>query len=92
MHIKKGDRVRLLDDDEFGIIYREKDNFSNVVVFSKERFIEVNSKRIALEVEAKELYPEGYDLDTLFVDYKERKMQHDIERGSKKRRVTFKKK
>ncbi|AWC29043.1 endonuclease MutS2 [Bacillus cytotoxicus] len=81
---KKGDRVRLLDDDEFGIIYREKDNFSNVVVFSKERFIEVNSKRIALEVEAKELYPEGYDLDTLFVDYKERKMQHDIERGSKK--------
>ncbi|MDH2889460.1 endonuclease MutS2 [Bacillus cytotoxicus] len=81
---KKGDRVRLLDDDEFGIIYREKDNFSNVVVFSKERFIEVNSKRIALEGEAKELYPEGYDLDTLFVDYKERKMQHDIERGSKK--------
>lgn len=32
----------------------------------------------------KELYPEGYDLNTLFVDYKERKMQHDIERGSKK--------
>ncbi len=81
---KKGDRVRLLDDDDFGIIYREKDKFSNVVVFSKDRFIEVNSKRIALEVEAKELYPEGYDLDTLFVDYKERKMQHDIERGSKK--------
>ena len=81
---KKGDRVRLLDEDDFGIIYREKDNFSNVVVFSKDRFIEVNSKRIALEVEAKELYPEGYDLDTLFVDYKERKMQHDIERGSKK--------
>lgn len=81
---KKGDRVKLLDYDDFGIVYKEKDNFSNVVVFYNSEFIEVNVKRISLEVQAKELYPEGYDLDTLFVDYKERKMQHDIERGSKK--------
>ncbi|WIY59583.1 endonuclease MutS2 [Bacillus arachidis] len=80
----KGDRVKLLDYDEFGIVYQEKDNFSNIVVFYNGQFIEVNVKRISLEVKAKELYPEGYDLDTLFVDYKERKMQHDIERGSKK--------
>lgn len=46
---KIGDRVNLLDHDDFGIIYKEKDNFYNVVVY-----------------------------------YKERKMQHDIERGSKK--------
>ncbi|PFA13141.1 MULTISPECIES: endonuclease MutS2 [Bacillus cereus group] len=81
---EKGDRVKLLDYDDFGIVYREKDNFHNVVVFYNSEFIEVNVKRISLEVQAKELYPEGYDLDTLFVDYKERKMQHDIERGSKK--------
>lgn len=81
---EKGDRVKLLDYDDFGIIYKEKDNFSNVVVFYNGEFIEVNVKRISLEVQAKELYPEGYDVDTLFVDYKERKMQHDIERGSKK--------
>lgn len=81
---KKGDRVKLLDYDDFGIVYKEKDNFSNIVVFYNGQFIEVNVKRISLEVKAKELYPEGYDLDTLFVDYKERKMQHDIERGSKK--------
>ncbi|PFZ05290.1 mannonate oxidoreductase [Bacillus pseudomycoides] len=81
---KKGDRVKLLDYDDFGIVYKEKDNFFNIVVFYNTQFIEVNVKRISLEVQAKELYPEGYDLDTLFVDYKEWKMQHDIERGSKK--------
>ncbi|NKX12683.1 endonuclease MutS2 [Bacillus cereus] len=81
---KIGDRVNLLDHDDFGIIYKEKDNFYNVVVYYNGEFVEVNVKRITLEVAAKELYPEGYDLNTLFVDYKERKIQHDIERGSKK--------
>ncbi|HDX9542321.1 endonuclease MutS2 [Bacillus cereus] len=81
---KIGERVNLLDHDDFGIIYKEKDNFYNVVVYYNGEFVEVNVKRITLEVAAKELYPEGYDLNTLFVDYKERKMQHDIERGSKK--------
>ena len=89
---KIGDRVNLLDHDDFGIIYKEKDNFYNVVVYYNGEFVEVNVKRITLEVAAKELYPEGYDLNTLFVDYKERKMQHDIERGSKKRFVKLKKK
>ncbi|PEB47485.1 mannonate oxidoreductase [Bacillus pseudomycoides] len=81
---EKGDRVKLLDYDDFGVVYKEKDNFHNVVVFYNGECMEVNVKRISLEVQAKELYPEGYDLDTLFMDYKERKMQHDIERGSKK--------
>jgi hypothetical protein len=60
------------------------DNFYNVVVFYNEEFIEVNVKRISLEISAKELYPDGYDLETLFIDYTTRKTQHDIERGSKK--------
>ncbi|MGU3368840.1 endonuclease MutS2 [Bacillus mycoides] len=81
---KIGDRVKLLDHNDFGIVYKEKDNFYNVVVYYNGEFAEVNVKRITLEVAAKELYPEGYDLNTLFVDYKERKMQHDMERGSKK--------
>ena len=37
----------------------------------------------------KELYPEGYDLNTLFVDYKERKMQtikKALRKNSKKKR------
>jgi DNA mismatch repair protein MutS2 len=81
---QKGDRVKLLDYDSFGIVYKERDNYSNIVVFYNGEMIEVNDKRISLEVKATELYPSGYDLNTLFVDYKTRKMEHDLERGSKK--------
>ncbi|MDM5247596.1 endonuclease MutS2 [Lysinibacillus sp. G4S2] len=81
---QKGDRVKLLDHDDVGIVFKEMDNFYNVVVFYESEFMDVNIKRLTLELPATELYPEGYDLETLFVDYKERKLQHDIERGSKK--------
>ncbi|MFD1448026.1 endonuclease MutS2 [Oceanobacillus profundus] len=81
---KKGDRVNLLDHDDFGIVYEGIDNFYNVVVFYKGEFMKVNVKRLSLELQAQELYPEGYDLETLFIDYNTRKTQHDIERGSKK--------
>lgn len=48
------------------------------------KFIEVNYKRLKLEFTAEELYPEGYDLNQLFFSYSERKLERDIERGSKK--------
>ncbi|MCR2822308.1 endonuclease MutS2 [Lederbergia panacisoli] len=81
---QKGDRVKLLDHDDFGIVYEEKDEYHNVTVFYQNQLMEVNDKRLVLELKAVELYPEGYDLDTLFIDYKTRKLNHDIERGSKK--------
>lgn len=81
---ERGDRVKLLDYNQFGIIYKEVDHYNNVTVYFNGEILEVNDKRISLEVKALELYPEGYDLDTLFIDYKIRKMEHDIERGSKK--------
>lgn len=81
---KKGDRVKLLDHNDFAIIYKEIDQFYNVVVYYKGEMIEVNVKRITLNLPAHELYPEGYDLETLFTDFATRKMEHDINRGSKK--------
>ena len=81
---KKGDRVKLNEHDDFGIVYKEMDDMHNVLVFYKEEFIEVNVKRLTLDIPATELYPKDYDIDTLFIDYDSRKMQHDIERGSKK--------
>lgn len=33
---------------------------------------------------AEELYPVGYEIDHLFTDFKTRKWERDIERGSKK--------
>lgn len=79
-----GDKVLLLDRNESAIIYKGIDKFNNVTVLYNKEFIEVNYKRIRLEIAAKELYPEGYDLNQLFTSYKERKLERDIERGSKK--------
>ena len=79
-----GDRVKLLDYDGSGIVYKAKDKFNNIEVLFNGEFINVNVKRIKLEIKAIDLYPEGYDLDSLFVSYKNRKLERDIERGSKK--------
>lgn len=81
---ERGDRVKLLEHDDFGIVYEKKDQQNNVSVFYKNEVIKQNVKRIVLEGKATDLYPEGYDLSTLFVSYTERKLQHDMERGSKK--------
>lgn len=79
-----GDKVRLLDNNKEAIVYKEINDLNNITVFYDDRFIEVNYKRLKLEIKAEELYPEGYDLNQIFISYKERKLERDIERGSKK--------
>ncbi|MEK4300567.1 endonuclease MutS2 [Oceanobacillus sp. FSL W8-0428] len=81
---EKGDRVKLLEYDDFGIIYKGIDSQNNVAVFYKNKLITTNVKRVALDIKGENLYPEGYNLDALFEEYSSRKMQHDLERGSKK--------
>lgn len=81
---EKGDKVKLLDFNKSGIVYKEIDRFNNVIVFADNEFVEVNYKRIKLELKWNELYPEGYDMNQLFTSFKERKLEHDIKRGSKK--------
>lgn len=79
-----GDKVTIIDSGHTGIVYKEKNKFNNLEIFCKGEFIELNEKRIKLELKAEELYPDGYDLNSLFTSYSERKLEHDIERGSKK--------
>ncbi|MPM60623.1 hypothetical protein SDC9_107475 [bioreactor metagenome] len=79
-----GDKVILLENNESAIVYKGRDRLNNVTVLYNNEFIEVNYKRMKLELKASDLYPEGYDLNQLFVSYKERKLERDIERGSKK--------
>ncbi len=79
-----GDSVKLIDLGKRGIVYEKRDNSNNVKVFVEDEVVKVFAKRLQIETKATELYPEGYDLSTLFTSYKERKLQHDIERGSKK--------
>lgn len=81
---KIGDKVFLIEYNDFAIVYKPIDSFNNITVLYKDEFLEVNEKRLILELKAEELYPEDYDFNTLFVDYKQRKLERDIERGSKK--------
>lgn len=74
----------LLDKNESAIVYKEINELNNIVVLYKNDFVEVNYRRVKLDLKASELYPEGYDLNQLFTSYKERKLEHDISRGSKK--------
>ena len=67
---EKGDKVKLLDENDLGTIYRPADKFNNVNVLYNNKFIEVNVKKIEPYLSAKELYPDGYDLDSLFIDFK----------------------
>lgn len=81
---EKGDKVTILDINKSGIVYKGINQFNNVIVFVDGDFKEINYKRLKIEFKSIELYPEEYDLNQLFVSYKERKLEHDIERGSKK--------
>ncbi|MBV7275607.1 endonuclease MutS2 [Clostridium sp. PL3] len=79
-----GDKVLWLDKNESAIVYKEKDIYNNVTILFNKEFVDINYKRLKLEIKASELYPEEYDLNQLFVSFKERKLERDIERGSKK--------
>ncbi|NRT34626.1 dsDNA-specific endonuclease/ATPase MutS2 [Clostridium beijerinckii] len=88
---KVGDKVLLLEKGASGIVYKEIDRLNNITVLFNNEFIEVNYKRIKLEISAEELYPKDYDMSQLFSRYKERKINRDIERGSKKGLKKFRK-
>ncbi|MCC0652358.1 MULTISPECIES: endonuclease MutS2 [unclassified Clostridioides] len=79
-----GDKVKLLDENDFGVVYKPRDKFNNVEILFKDNFVLVNIKRLELSIKAEELYPEGYDLNSLFTSFKDRKLEKDIHRGSKK--------
>ncbi|WP_338691047.1 hypothetical protein [Paraclostridium sordellii] len=79
-----GDKVKLLDKDDFAIVYKEVDKFNNVEVLYKDEFITVNVRRTELYLKAQELYPQDYDINSLFISYEDRKLEKDIKRGSKK--------
>ncbi|QPI67602.1 endonuclease MutS2 [Exiguobacterium sp. PBE] len=83
-HFETGDRVRLLETNQVGLVYSFDASRRHVRVFVDAEYVELPSRRVRLEARATELYPADYDLDTLFTTYQERKEAHDFARGSKK--------
>ncbi|MFZ8765177.1 hypothetical protein ACO03U_09210, partial [Enterococcus diestrammenae] len=57
---------------------------SDAEVFLNDEMQQLPLRRLRLEMAASQLYPQDYDLSTLFTDFHERKFQRDIQRGSKK--------
>ncbi len=55
-----------------------------IAVYLEKEMIRVPRQCVRLVRSAENLYPAGYDLDSLFIDFKTRKQQRDLERGSKK--------
>lgn len=81
---EKGDRVEIIETREEVIVYSPCDKFNNIEVYENGTIKKINIKQVRLRFKKSELYPEGYDIDSLFVDYRQRKLEHDIQRGSKK--------
>ncbi|WP_214792909.1 MULTISPECIES: endonuclease MutS2 [unclassified Exiguobacterium] len=80
----KGDRVRLLETNQVGLVYAMDESSRQVTVYVDGVFSEHPLRRVRREAKALDLYPAGYDLETLFIDYRDRKEAHDFARGSKK--------
>lgn len=79
-----GDRVFLSEYQDYGIVYKEKDKYNNIVVFFNHEFITMNERQIKLDIKAEYLYPKDYNVNDLFISFQERKLEKDIMRGSKK--------
>lgn len=79
-----GDRVILLENDKEALVYKPIDKYNKITVYIDKEYKEIHYNRVKLLFRAEELYPEGYDMNSLFTSFKERKLVRDIERGSKK--------
>ncbi len=79
----KGDSVLLTETQQKALVY-EDDGSEQLTVFFDKEVSKVLKKRVKRLMTAEELYPLDYDLDALFVDFKTRKLEKDLVRGSKK--------
>lgn len=81
----KGDVIYASNIKQEGIFYKYLPTKNAAKVFIAKEFVEVPLKRLQLKRLAKDLYPEGYDLNLLFVkDWQNYKFNRDLDRGSKK--------
>ncbi|MTI71774.1 MAG: endonuclease MutS2 [Firmicutes bacterium] len=78
----KGDCVIIKKTNEKAIIYEVEDEYGDLTVLLKDEFIKINKKRVKLFIKKEQLYPEGYDLDNVFVSWDKRKIKKEIEKGT----------
>lgn len=79
----KGDRVYVTQYKKEALVFEDTGE-ETIVIFVDNHKETVLRQRLLLKMRAEELYPVGYEIDHLFTDFKTRKWERDIERGSKK--------
>lgn len=80
---QKGDLVFSTEHNQRGLFYEYLEQGQAKISIEKHFFV-VAARRLQLLTKREVLYPAGYDLDQLFVEFAQRKFTRDIERGSKK--------
>ncbi|MBT2641825.1 endonuclease MutS2 [Bacillus sp. ISL-41] len=75
-----GDSVHVLNTGELGVVYRGPDIQGNYLVRVRERKVEVNHKRLKLNLPASELYPEDYDFNIIFESKVHRKLLNRMDK------------
>lgn len=83
MIFNKGDRILYTETKQSGLFYEYLNDFTGVIFIEKKQLV-VPLKCLKRLAKQEGLYPAGYDLESLFVDYELRKFNKDIDRGSKK--------
>lgn len=73
---KIGDCVYVSTLQRTGIVYELENSRGEVGVMYEKKKIKVNTKRLSLYIDSKELYPENYDFDIIFDTKDNRKKRH----------------
>lgn len=71
--LKVGDSVYISTMQRTGIVYEEENNRGDLVVMVMGKKYVINNKRLTLQIDRKDLYPEDYDMDILFESKENRK-------------------
>lgn len=77
----QGDRVIINDTGDHSLVYEHKVDDQKIVLFKDGDYTEIHEKRVTLDQKRDVLYPPGYNLEQLFVSFKERKLEKDIKKG-----------
>jgi len=77
-NLKVGDRVYVSTMQRSGVIYEEENGRGEVVVMVMGKKYVINQKRLTLEIDRQDLYPENYDMDIIFESKENRKKRKTI--------------
>ncbi|WP_079509342.1 endonuclease MutS2 [Mesobacillus jeotgali] len=79
-HFEMGDSVYVTSSGELGVVYKGPDNSGNYIVQLRDGKIEMNYKRLKLNIPAAELYPEDYDFNIIFETKEHRKLLNQMDK------------